>query len=423
VLTASYMFSTTGQHEEQFDTLTNLINPPFDYTSYNKWGKERFIEHTWQLDYQLPLWSHHLLEVGGKYILRLNHSHNRMHYDGAEGLDTDTRFKHDMHVGAAYASWRYKVGEFTLRGGLRYEYSHFRASYPDGDGEPFGRNLHDLVPSASVHWQMSQDNSVRLSWATSLNRPGIEYLNPAVRRYTTTIEYGNPHLSSARNTMLGITFQHVGSKLTFNLKPSVTITNNLIGTYRTVQDGVVHLTNNNDCRYLMAGAGGFVQWMMTKKTTLVMNGEFCYKHYRNPSQDLTNSGWGGNLYAQLTQRLPWKLRATATCMWYGLGHDVSHVYGYSSMPNPTIMLGLSRSFLKDDRLTVRLNAYSILHKYEVSKSYITQGDYVNHAVGHFNQRNVQVMLSYRFGSSNTRVKQTDKTVENDDLVGGLRSGN
>ena len=423
VLTASYMFSTTGQHEEQFDTLINLINPPFDYTSYNKWGKERFIEHTWQLDYQLPLWSHHLLELGGKYILRLNHSHNTMHYDGAEGLDTDTRFKHDMHVGAAYASWRYKVGEFTLRGGLRYEYSHFRASYPDGDGEPFGRDLHDLVPSASVHWQMSQDNSVRLSWATSLNRPGIEYLNPAVRRYTTTIEYGNPHLSSARNTMLGITFQHVGSKLTFNLKPSVTITNNLIGTYRTVQDGVVHLTNSNDCRYLMAGAGGFVQWMMTKKTTLVMNGEFCYKHYRNPSQDLTNSGWGGNLYAQLTQRLPWKLRATATCMWYGLGHDVRHVYGYSTIPNPTIMLGLSRSFLKDDRLTVRLNAYSVLQKYEVSKGYITQGDYVNHAVGHFNQRNVQVMLSYRFGSSNTRVKQTETTVENDDLVGGLKSGN
>ena len=222
--------------------------------------------------------------------------------------------------------------------------------------------------------------------------------------------------------MLGITFQHVGSKLTFNLKPSVTITNNLIGTYRTVEDGVVHLTNSNDCRYLMAGMGGFVQWMMTKKTTLVMNGELCYKRYRNPSQDLTNSGWGGNLYAQLTQKLPWKLRTTATCMWYGFGHDVRHVYGYSTIPNPTIMLGLSRSFLKDDRLTVRLNAYSVLQKYEVSKGYITQGDYLNHGVGHFNQRNVQVMLSYRFGSSNTRVKQTETTVENDDLVGGLKSG-
>jgi hypothetical protein len=88
-----------------------------------------------------------------------------------------------------------------------------------------------------------------------------------------------------------------------------------------------------------------------------------------------------------------------------------------------MMLGLSRSFLKDDRLTVRINAYSFLHKYEVSKGYITQGDYVNHAVGQFNQRNMQLSLSYRFGSSNTRVKQTETTVENDDLVGGLKSGN
>ena len=423
VFTASYMFSTTGQHEEQYDSLINLVNPPFDYTAYSKWGKERFIEHTWQLDYQLPLWEHHLLEVGGKYILRLNKSHNRMQYNSDAELDTDTRFRHDMHVGAAYASWRYQVGEFTLHGGLRYEYSHFCASYPNGDGEPFGRDLHDLVPSASVHWQLSPFNSLRLSWATTLNRPGIQYLNPAVRRYTTTIEYGNPNLSSARNNMLSINFQHTGNHLTFNIKPSLTITNNLIGTYRTVQDDVVHLTNSNDCRYLMTGVGGFVQWMISKKTTLVMNGEVAWKRYRNPSQDLTNSGWGGNLYAQLTQQLLWKIRATATCMWYGIGHDLHHVYGYSTIPNPTIMLGLSRSFLKDDRLTVRINAYSLLQKYEVSKGYIIQGDYVNHAVGHFNQRNVQLLLSYRFGSNNTRVKQTETTVENDDLVGGLRSGN
>jgi hypothetical protein len=110
-------------------------------------------------------------------------------------------------------------------------------------------------------------------------------------------------------------------------------------------------------------------------------------------------------------------------MWYGIGHDLRHVYGYSTIPHPTIMLGLSRSFLKDNRLTVRLSAYSIMHKYEVSKGYITQGDYVNHAVGHFSQRNVQLSLSYAFGSSNTSVKKTDKTVENDDLVGGLQSGN
>ena len=423
VMTASYMFSTTGQQEEQYDSLTHMVNPPFDYTAYSKWGKERFIEHTWQLDYQLPLWGHHLLEVGGKYILRLNKSHNRMNYDSAAELDTDTRFKHNMHVGAAYASWRYKVGNVTLRGGVRYEYSHFRASYPNGDGEPFGRDLHDVVPSASVHWQLTPFNSLRLSWATSLNRPGIQYLNPAVKRYTTTIEYGNPHLSSARNNMLSINFQHTGNRLTFNVKPTLTITNNLIGSYRTSHDGIVYLTNSNDCRYLMAGVGGFLQWMITGKTTLVMNGEVCYNRYHNPSQDLTNSGWGGNLYAQLSQQLPWKLRATATCMWYGIGHDVRDVYGYSTMPDPTLMLGLSRSFLKDNRLTVRLTANSILHKYQVSRGYVTQGDYVNHEEGHFNQRNVQLSVSYAFGSSNTRVKKTDKTVENDDLVGGLQSGN
>lgn len=110
-------------------------------------------------------------------------------------------------------------------------------------------------------------------------------------------------------------------------------------------------------------------------------------------------------------------------MWYGIGHDVDNVYGYSTMPEPTIMLALSRSFLKDNRLTVRLAANSILHKHQESRIHVTQGDYVSSEVAHINQRNASLTLSYRFGSSNTSVKHTDKTVENDDLVGGLRSGN
>ena len=114
--------------------------------------------------------------MGGKYILRLNKSHNRMQYNNAAELDTDTRFKHDMHVGAAYASWRYKVGDFTLRGGLRYEYSHFRASYPNGDGEPFGRDLHDLVPSASVHWQMTPFNNEPQPPRHSVSQPRSQAL-------------------------------------------------------------------------------------------------------------------------------------------------------------------------------------------------------------------------------------------------------
>ena len=79
--------------------------------------------------------------------------------------------------------------------------------------------------------------------------------------------------------------------------------------------------------------------------------------------------------------------------------------------------------VRRDCLSARLTANSIFHKYQVDKRYVTQGEYTNHGVGHYNQRNVQLSLSYAFGSSNTRVKQTEKTVENDDLVGGLRSGN
>jgi len=80
-------------------------------------------------------------------------------------------------------------------------------------------------------------------------------------------------------------------------------------------------------------------------------------------------------------------------------------------PGDYLEVGYSRPF------------HFIIPACQVDKTFVTQGDYVNHGEGHYNQGNVQVSLSYSFGSSNTRVKQTEKTVENDDLVGGLRNGN
>ena len=40
----------------------------------------------------------------------------------------------------------------------------------------------------------------------------------------------------------------------------------------------------------------------------------------------------------------------------------------------------------------------------------------------YNQRRFDISVSFRFGSLQTSVKRTDKSIENDDLMGGGKSG-
>lgn len=79
---------------------------------------------------------------------------------------------------------------------------------------------------------------------------------------------------------------------------------------------------------------------------------------------------------------------------------------------------LQRSFLKEDRLTVRLYAYNpVGRKYVEYKSYITAGDYTGRDVSRRYARNFGINVSYRFGSLNASVKKTSKSIDNSDLIG------
>ena len=61
-------------------------------------------------------------------------------------------------------------------------------------------------------------------------------------------------------------------------------------------------------------------------------------------------------------------------------------------------------------------------KYSSFKTTYVNGDYTGQDRVLFPSRNFSISVSYRFGSLNTRVKKTDKSIENDDVVGGSQAG-
>ena len=418
-LTLSYMLALTRQHTDQENSYSDMVNTSFPYSSSLQTERERFTEHTFQADWLRPLGKGHQIEIGAKYIDRGNNSHNTQDFRG--GLPaTDNSFEHTTRVLAGYADYIYNTAKWSARAGLRYEYSYMRGSYPDGSNPTFSHRLNDWVPQASLKYQLTESQSLKLNYTTSINRPGISYLNPAVTTSPSVVQQGNPLLVSSHSQSLSLIYMYIGKRLTLQLAPSYRFSNGGIASIQTAQDDVRYLTFDNIQRYRRFGFEQYIQWRPFDGTTIVINNNLHYDHYENPNLGYRNFGWSDNYYANVTQKLPWKLQLYLSS--YGkIGRSPSSVY-YMQHSWFGYYISLQRSFLKDDRLTVRLGANAPFNKHWKMEAETVNGDYHDCQTSWNRAQSFSLSLTWRFGSLKASVKKTEHSIENDDVVGGITKG-
>ena len=417
--TLSYMLALTRQHTDEENTYSELMNAPFSYTGSLQTERERFTEHTFQADWLRPLGKGHQLEIGTKYIDRNNNSHNTQNFYGTD-LQMDDEFLHTTRVLAGYADYIYNREKWSARAGLRYEYSFMEGSYPDGKKETFKKHLNDWVPQASLKYQLTDAQSLKLNYTTSINRPGISYLNPAVVISPTIIYQGNPQLVSSRTQRISLVYSYILPNLTLQVAPGYHHTSGGISEIQTAKADIRYRTYDNILSYRRASIENYVQWKPFDGTTIIVNNNLRYEHYENPDLGYRTFGWSDNYYVNLSQKLPWKLLLYLSS--YGkIGRSPSDVYtmrhsyfGYYA--------SLQRSFLKDDRLTVRIAANAPFNKYWSSEAETVNGDYRDFQQSWNRARSFTLSVSYRFGSLKASVKKTEHSIDNDDVVGGISKG-
>ena len=421
LFTLSYMLALTRQRTEQENSYTDLQNAPFDYTGKLQNLRERFTEHTFQADWLRPIAEGHKLETGIKYIYRGNTSHTVQDFYAATPYPSySSEFKHTTQVAAAYADYILLIGKWSARAGLRFEHSYMKGIYPDGSAESFGRHLNDWVPQLSVKYQLSDAHSLKLGYVTSINRPGISYLNPAVINSPMQVQYGNPELSSSRNQAVHLIYSYIGPWLTLQLAPAFKYYSDGIGRLIYAQDDVRYQTYDNIEKLTRWQLEGYVQWKPFKGTTLSANFNLWDDKIENPSIGLSQKGYSGFYYLNGSQKLPWKLRLTAYT--YGeMGHSVNNVYSYSRSWN-RYGCSLQRSFLSEDRLTVRISANDLFRKYRHYTDCTTQGDILGYSDSANRASMINFSISYRFGKLKASVKKTETTIDNSDVVGGITKG-
>ena len=413
VLTLSYMLAATRQHTIFRQMYNNMVNFPVNYTSYDQNTRERFTEHTFQIDYVRPFGKYHKIESGTKYILRNNNSTSLMDYQGTTP-DMESKFKHNAQVAAAYLSYIFTAGKWTARAGLRYEFTRMKASYPDGSNPDYHANLNDWVPSASLQYKISDGQTLKLSYNTSINRPGIEYLNPAIISTPTAVSFGNANLGSSRNQKLQFEYMLVTSKLTLQLSPYYSYTNNGIANIIYEQNRKDVSTYQNVLKSKVFGISSYTEWTPFTGTSFTLNASIRYARITLPTPYIRNSGCGGGIYFNWEQKIPWELTLTTSIG----GEYGNRVYDPYAIEGHWFYYDftLTRRFLKD-KLTVSISAESPFIKERSSTYRIVQGDYTGYERSVMYPKCFHIGFSWSFGKLKASVERAARSIENDDLVG------
>lgn len=419
-LTVSYKFNNSPNGSKSATEYSEVTNVPFVLRDQYFDNDAHTSEHTGQIDYVNPISQKHYIDAGMKYIVRQNASDSKFFYLLENGLqeqdnNRSDKFDQGQDILAAYADYQLKLKKFGFKAGVRYEHTFMDVKYDLRPERNFSTGFDDIVPTANLSYMLGTTSTLRANYNMRINRPGIWYLNPF--RDTSnpnSVNYGNPDLETEKAHVVGLTYSSFSAKFNINVNLNYSFVNNGIERYSFMNSGVMENTYRNAGKRQNTRLSVWMNWNPGSTTRISLNAGGSYADFKSRELNTSNSGFNGDLFANVQQTLPWELRFS--------------VYGGGSTPYISLQgkgssyyyygMSLSRSFLKEKRLNISLFSNNMFNKY-VSYSNETYTDTFrswshnkSYALGY------GVSISWRFGELKTQVKKTARSIQNDDVKAG-----
>ena len=429
LLTISYRFNNSPDGSEVRSNARDITGNIPLYTRLNQWfdNNARTVEHSGQIDYVNPINQKHTIEAGLKYIFRQNISNVKQYelvnsdwVEAPPSINSD--FEHNSHIFAGYSGYAFKSEKFGFRTGLRAEGTQQDVKFNLDKNRNFDVDYYNLVPSATVSYQLKPTQQMRVGYNLRISRPSIWYLNPYINDTNPyAISYGNPNLEPQKSHNFNLNYSYFSAKYTLNVSTSYSYTNNAISSYSFIDPA------NPDVRQTTYGNIGSNQstniyvtagWTPSLKLRFNFNGSLSYNDMKSAELDISNSGFFGNFNMNAQITLPKDFRINAMGQYQGkyimLQGSQSALY----------ITGLSanKDFLKK-KLTVSLSCTNPNSKYlKVKVSTLTEYFATNMKQA-MPYRQGSISISYRFGSMKESIRKVQRGITNDDVMSGSGGGN
>ncbi|HTR27627.1 MAG TPA: outer membrane beta-barrel family protein [Puia sp.] len=377
-------------------------------------------EITWQADFQTPIDSTQLLELGGKFITR-QVSSNYQYFSASGDKDylpdaspfLSNQFRYHQNITAAYLeyTWTPKAS-YSLRAGLRYEYTAITARLVYSAAAITIPSYDVWAPAVNFGRKLNNGKLIRLSWTVRIQRPSIQFLNPnVVASNPGTLATGNPALGPEHSNDLELGYNTAIGATTIGFAAFYRHTTNSIESISlsTPNGDTITRSYANIGKESTTGLDVFYNLLVGDKLSLSGGADLFYTTLANPP--LRNSGWvvSARLSGGYTFIKGWSIYLYS----FFRGSQVL-LQGYQT-GYPFYSLTLKRD-LKNKKGTLGVGAENFLGSGITVSNTISSSGISQSSTTLTHVLSLRIYMSLRFGKLKVeKAERQKKSVVNDDL--------
>ncbi|OIV42906.1 TonB-dependent receptor domain-containing protein [Flavobacterium johnsoniae] len=192
-----FEYETSKFRSNQFQSANDITNAA-EINDRRGYIPSQLRVFTGKVDFTNPLKEKQSIEWGFKASLKNNDNPSVYEYYANNQWQIDpnstNHFEYKEQIYAAYANYKYQLGNLNIQGGLRSEYTAIDILQKTLNEEHQDDYL-KWFPSLSLKYEFTSSHSVHASYSKRINRPSQFDLNP-FRFYDDSFNYsqGNPNL-------------------------------------------------------------------------------------------------------------------------------------------------------------------------------------------------------------------------------------
>ncbi|MBS1545668.1 MAG: TonB-dependent receptor [Bacteroidetes bacterium] len=412
-------FTNSILNQTDLTTASRLMN---ENKSFNE-------EITVQADYQTPISTNQLLEVGGKNISRNVSSDYKYFSSVGEGTYVPIAnsslanvFNYNQNITAGYLAYTYssKSG-YSLKAGSRYEYTTINANFATEKTPVVIPSYGVLVPSVNLSKKL-KSGTVKIAYNRRIQRPSIQFLNPnyqASNPYNASI--GNPNLGPEYTNNYELSYNTFINSTNLTFSTFVRNTDNAIQPIRNVKGDTVVTTYKNIGKEDAYGGSIFANVNVSNKLSLNGGADIYYAILKNndpnPLYTASNQGWvvGYRFFGSYNITKGWGLQFFS--FYRGRQVQLQGVQGSFYIYSLSI-----RKDLPNKKGSIGFGAEQFFTPAMRIPSYTVSPVVQQNSTNELHNMNFKITFSYRIGKMSFDQPRRKKSISNDDLKEGGGGG-
>ncbi|RYU93996.1 outer membrane beta-barrel family protein [Emticicia agri] len=389
-------------------------------------------EVTVQTDFQTPIKTNQMFEVGLKGIFRQVNSDFSYQVAGATGdFASDVRnpaglLDYSQNIASGYLSYTYSTkNKYTFKAGARYEYTTIdaRDQIKDIDIPAYG----NLVPSVNISKTFG-NTTLKAGYNKRIQRPGLQQLNPNFNLANPqNITIGNPSLRPEITDNFELSVSSSIKKLYLNASVFGRQTNNSILRLSSPSDtliGAVITTFQNIGTQQVFGSNIYGNLNITPKWSVNAGVDVFYNYLEGQTRNVdgssslsSNTGVvvGGRLQTQIQLKNGWGIQGFS--FFRGRQVQLQGTEGGFYMYS----VGFRKDF-KNKKGSIGLATDNFFGGM-VRRSTLESAQFKQVSVNNIYNQNVKLTFSYKIGNMRMVEQKKTKSVRNDDVKAGESNNN